>query len=298
MPPNRLNRLFVCIGAQKAGTSWIHHNLSGHPALSFPPVKEVHYFDQVHLGTRALMRKRAHLAGELEKEAPAAVESYLKKGRLPDDPGLGAGLHFACAPVNDSWYLDLFDRDRLAVDITPAYSVLPEEGFRHMDRLAADVKVVFVLRNPVERILSQLRYKHSESLRLYQGRPPRDLSRVRDEELISMARSRGVLARTDYAATIDRLYRVFARERIKILYYETLCSSPESFLHRLQEFLGISSGNNISAEKMARQVNPSPETDLSKAVLSEVRELCRPIVRDLQRHLPDMPGKWLKDVGI
>ena len=38
---------FLCIGAQKAGTSWLNHNLRAHPGLWLPPRKELHYFDRL-----------------------------------------------------------------------------------------------------------------------------------------------------------------------------------------------------------------------------------------------------------
>ena len=36
---------FIGIGAQKAGTTWLHRNLQAHPQL-YMPRKEVHYFDR------------------------------------------------------------------------------------------------------------------------------------------------------------------------------------------------------------------------------------------------------------
>jgi len=36
---------FLCIGAQKAGTTWLHEMLRRHQDLSLPDQKEVHFFD-------------------------------------------------------------------------------------------------------------------------------------------------------------------------------------------------------------------------------------------------------------
>ena len=36
---------FLCIGAQKSGTTWLHRVLMGHPDIYLPPQKEVHYFN-------------------------------------------------------------------------------------------------------------------------------------------------------------------------------------------------------------------------------------------------------------
>lgn len=45
---------FVCIGAQKAGTSWVHAQLARSPEIGFPRGKEVHYWDWVQRGKRPL----------------------------------------------------------------------------------------------------------------------------------------------------------------------------------------------------------------------------------------------------
>ena len=37
---------FLCIGAQKSGTSWLHKTLSEYPKIAFPAGKEVHFWDQ------------------------------------------------------------------------------------------------------------------------------------------------------------------------------------------------------------------------------------------------------------
>src|SRR5262245_8764381 len=36
---------FLGIGAQKAGTTWLHENLRTHPVLSFPHGTEIHFWD-------------------------------------------------------------------------------------------------------------------------------------------------------------------------------------------------------------------------------------------------------------
>ena len=40
---------FLCIGAQKAATSWLHKNLLEHPDVWMPPLKELHYFDYLYI---------------------------------------------------------------------------------------------------------------------------------------------------------------------------------------------------------------------------------------------------------
>ena len=42
-----IERYFACIGAQKAGTTWLARVLARHDDVFVTPVKEIHYFDQL-----------------------------------------------------------------------------------------------------------------------------------------------------------------------------------------------------------------------------------------------------------
>src|SRR5436309_7536874 len=43
---------FLCVGAQKAGTSWVYQQLEPHPDFWMPPVKELHYLDTLNRARR------------------------------------------------------------------------------------------------------------------------------------------------------------------------------------------------------------------------------------------------------
>src|SRR5438046_9791001 len=43
---------FLCVGAQKAGTSWLYRQLEPHPDFWMPPVKELHYLNQLNRAKR------------------------------------------------------------------------------------------------------------------------------------------------------------------------------------------------------------------------------------------------------
>src|ERR1700757_3086986 len=44
---------FLCVGAHKSGTTWLYQQLDSHPDFWMPPVKELHYFDQLSRVQRA-----------------------------------------------------------------------------------------------------------------------------------------------------------------------------------------------------------------------------------------------------
>lgn len=45
-----MTAIFFCVGAAKAGTSWLHRQLSDHLGCHFCAIKELHYFDAIEVG--------------------------------------------------------------------------------------------------------------------------------------------------------------------------------------------------------------------------------------------------------
>ena len=126
---------FLCIGAQKAGTSWFDIMLRQHPQVFLPPMKEVHFFDFIHLPEHrpwipgSFERHRRRLQGR-----DAATDAYFER--------------LAAIPQRqDAWYAVVFRHPdaegRVSGEVTPAYSLLPPEGI-------ARVRAV----NPATRIAS------------------------------------------------------------------------------------------------------------------------------------------------
>lgn len=90
---------FLVLGAQKCGTSWIHHVLSQHPGVFIPPVKELHFFNKA----AALARGRSWYAAQFAAAAPGQLRgectpNYLWNQLAPQErPVLGE--HHDLAPA-------------------------------------------------------------------------------------------------------------------------------------------------------------------------------------------------------
>ena len=69
---------FICIGAQKAGTTWLERNLRGHPQVWLPPVKAVRYFNDPSPRPLILRLTAQHLEDELAPPL-AQVASELRR---------------------------------------------------------------------------------------------------------------------------------------------------------------------------------------------------------------------------
>jgi len=157
-------RTFVLgVGAQKAGTTWLHRYLEQSPAFAPGFRKEYHVFDVIDVPSATWSRDRVI---SLAERALADLKA--------DRPADAEVLHRMSMCGNPAYYYDYFagllTRDperRVTADITPAYALLPESRFREIRHEFSERAVrtvpVFVMRDPVERIWSQARMQHQRA---------------------------------------------------------------------------------------------------------------------------------------
>jgi hypothetical protein len=183
-------QFFLGIGAQKSGTSWLGEYFASHPEVYFSPIKELHYFDALHVpecqGWNLYMERR------LKKILWRRLErTRSRSGNTRTDEVYQALLLRVAMPLNDNLYREYFmtrlKGERAFGEISPSYALLPRSGFLHVLELFPSVRFIFVMRNPVDRFWSALRFKHREDHNV-------DLVAKFDHDLNDLR----LLARTDY----------------------------------------------------------------------------------------------------
>jgi hypothetical protein len=260
---------FLVIGAQRAGTTWLHRVLQQHPALWLPPVKELHYFDRLETRRTILDAKERRRVG--------------LKRLLSLDPWL---IDYWLRARSDEWYAGLFRAARakglIAGEITPAYAILDETILRRIKRMNDKIKLIFVMRDPVERVWSAVNNAAKKGLA--------DLSTV--EASIEQARKSGASERSAYVDTIERLEAVFPADQIHYCFFEDLRDRPETLTTGLFSFLGVNAAANTEIE-LPKAINVAAG---SKAIPIEFsREMARdylPMVRRLSRRFQGPPHDW------
>jgi hypothetical protein len=231
--------LAFCVGATKAGTTWLYHFLKNHPDCHMRSIKELHYFDALDFDER-----RFHLR-ELEKRLQDTRDEMLLASprrldelepRLADVQELIA-LHQR-EGEDTAGYLDYLNggrsEEKLIGDVTPAYSLLSAERFGAMAALAPVTRFVYVMRDPVARLWSHLRMNASRRARV-----PEDIPARVNRMFWRYGRGRfpGMRQRGDYRATLERLNRALDPSRLLVLFYEELFR--QEAIDRLCVFLGI-----------------------------------------------------------
>ena len=263
---------FVGIGAQKAGTTWLYRNLRDHPQI-WMPKKEVHYFDQkindtsFNLRTRFLGKRPEDQAWRQQVKHWTGV--HLRKFYLP---GLLWVYRYYMRPPDDGWYAALFaaGEGKTTGEITPNYSVLDREQIAHVHEIMPEARIIFLMRNPIERDWSQ-------TVMYFDKREDRRVEEVRDEEFLEFAGHQSSL-HTDYLRTLENWGTFFPEKRIFVGFLEDIHFYPNRFLRRLYSFLGIKAGGNkvIRRKIHSRDVETMPTrlaTRLAEARLEDTKAL-------------------------
>ena len=242
--------LLYGIGAQKAGTTWVHALLAQSPEVHLPPVKELHYFD-TETGLNPLsytirLKVLAQVQAALAREAPQPRPETL--ARLRHITAL-LSIHGGDARGRHAPYLDYLARgyagQKVVADLTPAYAILAPATFAEMAALVPRTRFLFILRDPVARMWSQIRMAAGADLArdAPSDAPPAALARAaraRAEALIGAGRLPRV-ERADYARTLAALDATVPPEHLLCLFYEDLFA-PETgagCAARLAAFLGL-----------------------------------------------------------
>ncbi|MEM6382965.1 MAG: sulfotransferase [Pseudomonadota bacterium] len=274
----------VCIGAMKTGTSWLYKHLSKTSGVVVSPLKEVQFFNARY--TRNALFDADLLA--MRRLAFHLAQKGDRADNLRDRPAFQASIDRAQMVYDDNAYFGHFARlvepeTSVFADLTPAYAAIEGDGFRFMRRLcdsqAITTKVLFVLRDPVERLWSHLHL-------LRQFKPDRDPV----ENWHEVIRDPTTLARCDYKGTLEAVEGAFDRDHVITLFYEDLF---ESGFARLCADLNLTPP---AIEAGTRENATDGKADLPDEVASSMRSLldeqyayCR------NRFGSDLPESWRQE---
>lgn len=269
---------FVCIGAQKAGTTWLYDNLVKHPQLRLPPVKEVHFFN--------LICPNEQLLGIEVDQLPRGVAVLRTMLAQRNMRNLRWLWRFYDPHRNVTWYRRLFDEfadGRVSGDITPAYSTLDDRGVDFVSRvLDPTCRIFVILRNPVERIWSGIkmsyRWKEENIAALSADAIHRDMLEPSNR------------LRTDYVAILRRWQQRFP-DRFRVFLYDDLQENPTGFLHGIEDYIGVDR-YVVSATLSVRSNADGKSLQMPMALKSRLLELYQSDIELLERELPSIRGRW------
>jgi len=251
------------LGAQKAGTSWLHAQLNRRRDADFGFLKEYHIHDALTLpaagfsgrSRRSLLKPRTWRRQRF-LDRPERYYAYF--ARLLRRPGI-----------------------QLTGDITPSYCGLSaatllaiRTGFEDQ---GVPLRPVFLMRDPIERIVSSLRMqRRKQGLQDSAGeiQALRDLCRERPER---------INLRSDYGHTLTALKDSFGLKHCFIATYEQLFH--QNCWAELCRFLGV----RYQEPQWEQRVNVSrTDTDLPEELLKQLGQWQEPTLAAVQLHCPEL----------
>ena len=237
---------FLFVGTAKAGTTSIYNYLLQHPQIALP-VKETFYF----------MRK--------------AMEFNLPYPQQRDREGL---------ILDEHEYRKAFtgNENRITGEIGTGYLYAYQESIPEIKRLLGEeVKVLMVLRNPVDRTFSS--YKHflkdlheTDTFRESLNSEHERIARHWDFMWHHTAVSR-------YCEQVKAYLNAFPK--VKILWYDDLETDPQVFMRDIFNFIGVESNVPLELEKRVNVSGKAKNEQLQRFITQEnaLKRFLRPVIR-------------------
>ena len=203
-----------------------------------------------------------------------------------------------CNWLDLGWYLEHFRCPQGVVkgEASPSYAILPPERIRLVRTLLPDVKLIFLMRDPIARAWSHARHN-------FRYREARFADCRDDFDLVSEPLWREAflhewsLASGDYLGQLRRWLAVFPREQLFVGFYESIASEPAELLRRLFDFVGVDSTLDLAAFPLHERILPGLDKPLPDALRAHLHELLHDRSRELvaftKGHFDlDPPAEW------
>lgn len=140
---------------------------------------------------------------------------------------------------------------KISGDITASYCILNDKDAKEMsDILPNGIKLIFVMRNPIDRAWSHFKMQMRTSRKF-------EVQDYEIEEIKDFLTLSGQVARTDYIAAIERYRKFFPNSPIFITFYDFLKENPKGFLDNIVKYLGGDVENIKEINRINKRIHES-----------------------------------------
>ncbi|QEM80120.2 sulfotransferase [Halomonas binhaiensis] len=252
-----IDNLFLSVGAMKAGTTWLYHQLREHPDIYFTPQKEIHYFaNKAGVGGQLNYRNRIlKMQDEIKRRidwSPKAISENICD--------ISWYVQYANAKdIDNKWYESLFSmrekKSMFCADFSNLYCHMGIDGWKYAHEVSKNIKVVYTLRDPVSRLWSHYKF-HMK----WMNNENNEIS-VGYKYFKNLLERPSFWANAEYAKNYNSLCESLLPDNVMILYFEDFRNDPISNLKKVQEFIGVDE-HIPKNENINRKVNKTREISL------------------------------------
>jgi hypothetical protein len=283
---------FLGIGMQKTGTTWLYRNLRKHKDVYLPPKKELRHLMEIAHG---LVKGEKNEIELFQRQRDDYNRRLLRRNlrnllrlefRAQD---LIWDLHYRRHPSTDpDWYTGqfYFSDARIRGEISPQYHRLGADHIRAIKSLLPEMKIILLLRNPVDQIWSQAKMVLAKE----QGRA---VEAVPDEEFRAFF-DHWRRINFDHLEIISNWSNGYGRENLLVSFFEDLESDPSRVYRDVCDFLEIDpQRGRIDSETLVDRVNPGISSALRPEIERYLYEQWRGCISDLAKDYPQAES-WVR----
>lgn len=258
MITSRLQNLpmFLVVGAAKSGTTSLHHYLNQHPDVFLPARKELLFWHQ-------------------NRNENKAIFNYWDR---------------KCIPLTIDEYLEWFNTKKpsqTAGEVCPSYLYYHRETISSLQEMHPrwkEIKIVIILRDPLERIKSEYRFVKKHMLDPdnldFQSSISKENERKQNNQYLLDLHYLSVSMYHDQVAAYLNCFK-----NTKVLLFDDLVEAPRETVKQIFEFLGLSA-------KPAEHIDFSEKTNVTGAILKPKSPVAKLAARAAGKVLSRLPMKY------
>lgn len=201
----------------------------------------------------------------------------------------GKELHFWDRPYTQTDvhnYLDQFSHHHCHQgEITPAYAILPPTIIYQIWRVAPNLKLIYIIRNPIERAWS--------SALMALQRAELSFSEASNEWFLDHFYSSGSMMRGNYATCIKNWLQFFNEDQLLVLNFDQIKTQPELVLARCARHLNIKPFPPEVLETSHTPIFTGLGHEIRPNLHKRLANLYKPRIQELEELLNQSFQNWL-----
>jgi hypothetical protein len=234
------------VGPQRTGTTWLHQNLTQHPQIFMSRQKEIFFFSSL---------AKPHLA----KHRSDDIEWYLS--HFYDGP-----LEYLFKQKASLSRYHEFYQPLVRGEATASYAAMSREQIEEITRLRADIRIILMIRDPIERAWSHAKLDLLK-------KPGKTLDEVPAEHFSRFFRDAYQIACGQYSAMISNWTSVLGADRLFLGSYRDLNARPAGLLLDLFEFLGVRRHSKYVRLSSSSRINATDAMEIPEVHLRTLTDI-------------------------
>lgn len=221
---------FLIVGPQRTGTTWLHANLRLHPQVMLSEPKEILFFNR--------LKQPQHAKFQSDR-----LDWYLQFFREP--------LWRATAKAGYClWHYRRPYWPRVRGEASASYAALDEDVIDEIVALNPDIRVMLMIRDPVERAWSHAKKD------LVRNRK-RKFEEVSEDEFRAFFTDEYQVRCAQYVRNHDAWQARLRPGHLYVGVFDEIATRPEEMLREAMRFLGIDDDDRYISDLAREEVNPA-----------------------------------------